>query len=75
MKKAAIQETAAIQKETSSSDDKTRRKVHFPGATNSYFTEKMNFISGLDEAIPTYQVMDNEGKVTDPSHDPKVISV
>ncbi|KAI8049037.1 thiamine diphosphate-binding protein [Syncephalis plumigaleata] len=50
----------------------SQEEVHFPGATNSYFTDKLNFISGLDEAIPTYQVMDNEGKVADPSHDPKL---
>ncbi|KAI9595992.1 thiamine diphosphate-binding protein [Syncephalis fuscata] len=63
---------AAVEEQPSSIDNKIKRKVHFPGATNSYFTEDMNFISGLDETIPTYQVMDNEGKVADPKQDPNL---
>jgi 2-oxoisovalerate dehydrogenase E1 component alpha subunit len=53
-------------------EEKIRRPVHFPGATTSYFTEEMKFLTGLNESIPTYQVMDNEGKVLDPSQDPNL---
>ncbi|RKP27177.1 2-oxoisovalerate dehydrogenase subunit alpha, mitochondrial isoform 2 precursor [Syncephalis pseudoplumigaleata] len=68
-KQAAAEATPAS---APSSEEKARRRVHFPGARNSYFTDQMDFISGLDEAIPTYQVMDNEGKVADPSQDPNL---
>ncbi|KAK9696829.1 hypothetical protein K7432_012266, partial [Basidiobolus ranarum] len=48
-----------------------RKKVPFPGASDSYFTEEMNFI-GKGEAIPTYHVMDVDGNILNPSQDPKV---
>lgn len=51
-------------------------KPRFPGAINSYYTEKMSFIDPEDgQAIPVYRVMDRNGKVFNESHDPKVSSV
>ncbi|CAI2170357.1 4373_t:CDS:2, partial [Funneliformis geosporum] len=48
-----------------------REKVNFPGATESYFTNKMQFIHSNDP-IPTYRVMDRQGKETEPLHEPQV---
>ncbi|KAG9305942.1 hypothetical protein G9A89_016595 [Geosiphon pyriformis] len=52
-------------------NNETKEKVHFPGAVNSYFTSKMQFIQSVD-AIPTYQVMDKTGQVLDPAQEPQV---
>ena len=48
-------------------------KVEFPGAPGSYFTNKLEFIHSID-AIPTYRVMDKEGKVLVPEEEPKVMT-
>ena len=46
--------------------------VHFPGAVNSKFTSKMDFIRPSTlAAIPTYRVMDSHGRVLDPERAPK----
>lgn len=48
-------------------------KPRFPGATNSCYTEKMDFVNPDDgQTIPVYRVMDRNGNVFDESHDPKV---
>ena len=48
-------------------------KPRFPGATNSCYTEKMDFVNPNDgQTIPVYRVMDRNGGVFDESHDPKV---
>lgn len=48
-------------------------KPRFPGALNSYYTEKLEFDDPDDgEAIPVYRVMDRNGKVFNEAHDPKV---
>ncbi|CAG8524097.1 2662_t:CDS:2 [Ambispora gerdemannii] len=57
--------------QSSSKDDAKGEKVPFPGATLSYFTNKMQFIQSIDP-IPTYRVMDREGKILDPSQEPQV---
>ncbi|CAG8596769.1 7947_t:CDS:2 [Ambispora leptoticha] len=54
-----------------SKDDAKGEKVHFPGATQSYFTDKMQFIQSIDP-ISTYRVMDKEGKILDPAQEPRV---
>ncbi|RHZ79465.1 hypothetical protein Glove_145g20 [Diversispora epigaea] len=46
-------------------------KVKFPGVTESYFTDKMQFIQSVNP-IPTYRVMDRQGKVLDPAQEPQV---
>ncbi|RIA79872.1 thiamine diphosphate-binding protein [Glomus cerebriforme] len=51
--------------------DKIKERVPFPGATESYFTDKMQFIHNV-EPIPTYRVMDRHGRVIDSSQDPQV---
>ncbi|CAB4489427.1 hypothetical protein RhiirA5_345994 [Rhizophagus irregularis] len=51
--------------------NKSKEKVSFPGATGSYFTNEIRFIQSIDP-IPTYRVMDRQGKITDPSQDPQV---
>lgn len=54
-------------------EDEFQDKPRFPGAENSYYTEKMSFVDPQDgETIPVYRVMDRNGKVFDESHDPKV---
>lgn len=48
-------------------------KPRFPGALNSYYTEKLEFDDPDDgRVIPVYRVMDRNGKVFDEAHDPKV---
>lgn len=48
-------------------------KPRFPGALNSYYTEKLEFDDPDDgEAIPVYRVMDRNGKVFNEAHDPKL---
>ena len=48
-------------------------KPRFPGALNSYYTEKLEFDDPDDGGvIPVYRVMDRNGKVFDEAHDPKV---
>ncbi|CAG8782017.1 14827_t:CDS:1, partial [Acaulospora colombiana] len=54
-------------------DEKTGiqgEKVDFPGAKESYFTDKMQFIQNIDP-IPTYRVMNRQGKVMNPSQEPQ----
>ena len=56
-----------------SSEHEFQDKPRFPGAANSYYTEKMDFVNPDDgEALPVYRVMDRNGKVFDETHDPKV---
>ncbi|RUP47755.1 thiamine diphosphate-binding protein [Jimgerdemannia flammicorona] len=43
-------------------NDKRGEKVHFLGATSSYFVYEMKFIQNM-EPIPTYRVMDQNGHV------------
>ena len=47
------------------------RRVSFPGATGSSYTEEMSFSRNWP-IIPTYRVLDTEGQVIVPGHDPKV---
>ncbi|CAG8438099.1 8876_t:CDS:2 [Diversispora eburnea] len=49
----------------------TEEKVKFPGVKESYFTDKMQFIQSVNP-IPTYRVMDRQGKVLDPAQEPQV---
>lgn len=51
--------------------DKRGEKVHFPGATDSYFIHEMKFIQNL-ETIPTYRVMDQNGDVKVKEDEPQV---
>jgi 2-oxoisovalerate dehydrogenase E1 component alpha subunit len=47
--------------------------VHFPGAVNSKFTSKMDFIHPSEHpAIPTYRVMDSDGVVLVPEQEPDI---
>ncbi|KAI7831894.1 thiamine diphosphate-binding protein [Kickxella alabastrina] len=48
-----------------------RKKVMFPGALDSEYTHELRFASNV-ESIPTYQVMDTDGKVLDAANDPQV---
>jgi 2-oxoisovalerate dehydrogenase E1 component alpha subunit len=48
-------------------------KVQFPGASGSSFTEKMAFQRDWP-IIPTYRVLDENGKVIDATQDPKLPS-
>ncbi|KAJ2575207.1 hypothetical protein GGH19_003185 [Coemansia sp. RSA 1807] len=48
-----------------------RKKVMFPGALNSDYSHTLEFVSNV-QSIPTYQVMDTDGKVLDSAHDPCV---
>lgn len=53
--------------------ERDQDKPRFPGALNSYYTEKLEFDDPDDgQAIPVYRVMDRNGKVFDEAHDPKV---
>jgi hypothetical protein len=47
--------------------------VSYPGALRSYFTNELEFLSGM-RPIPTYRAMDVEGIIAKPEHDPKVKS-
>lgn len=59
----------------STGDGRSEDKPRFPGALNSYYTEKLEFDDPDDgEVIPVYRVMDRNGKVIDEAHDPKVNS-
>nr|CAG8486091.1 5437_t:CDS:2 [Entrophospora candida]CAG8547292.1 8679_t:CDS:2 [Entrophospora candida] len=51
--------------------DEKGEKFHFPGTRNSYFTSKMQFIQSIDP-IPTYRVMDENGKVLASDQEPSV---
>ncbi|OZJ04980.1 hypothetical protein BZG36_01773 [Bifiguratus adelaidae] len=51
--------------------DKHGEKIRIPGATDSYFTHEMKFIQNM-EGIPTYRVMDQEGKIMVPDQEPQV---
>lgn len=48
-----------------------RKKAHFPGANESSFVTDLKFVDDKT-VIPTYRVLDIDGKVMDPGHDPKV---
>ncbi|KAJ2160872.1 hypothetical protein GGF46_001929 [Coemansia sp. RSA 552] len=48
-----------------------RKKVMFPGALNSEYSHELRFVSSV-ESIPTYQVMDTDGKVLDAANEPQV---
>ncbi|KAJ1941850.1 hypothetical protein EC988_006653, partial [Linderina pennispora] len=48
-----------------------RKKVMFPGALDSTYSHELKFVSNV-ESIPTYQVMDNDGKVLDTAHEPQM---
>ncbi|KAJ2356718.1 hypothetical protein IWW50_002789 [Coemansia erecta] len=48
-----------------------RKKVMFPGALNSEYSHDLQFVSSV-QSIPTYQVMDTDGKVLDAANDPQV---
>jgi hypothetical protein len=53
-------------------DGGTGRMAHFPGAKATY-TEKLTFLRpDLYDGIPVYRVMDREGNVIDPDHDPNL---
>ncbi|KAJ2711596.1 hypothetical protein H4R19_003171, partial [Coemansia spiralis] len=48
-----------------------RKKVMFPGALNSEYSHNLRFVSSVDP-IPTYQVMDTDGRVLDTANEPQV---
>ncbi|KAJ2082747.1 hypothetical protein H4R24_001343 [Coemansia sp. RSA 988] len=48
-----------------------RKKVMFPGALNSEYTHNLKFVSNV-QSIPTYQVMDTDGKVLDAANEPQM---
>ncbi|GFT39157.1 2-oxoisovalerate dehydrogenase subunit alpha [Trichonephila clavipes] len=46
-------------------------KPQFPGS-QSRWTEKLEFVRGdIYDGIPVYRVMNRDGNIIDPSHDPK----
>lgn len=50
-------------------------RVRFPGAVNSKFTTEMTFTRPSNiSAIPTYRVMDSDGRIVDPSRGPPDVS-
>ncbi|KAJ3083121.1 hypothetical protein HDU99_000562, partial [Rhizoclosmatium hyalinum] len=60
--------SASVSAATSLAD----KNVSFPGATfGSVYTEKMEFLSDFP-TIPTYRVLDIEGKVIVEGQDPKI---
>jgi 2-oxoisovalerate dehydrogenase E1 component alpha subunit len=46
-------------------------KVRFPGCSNSVYTEKLEFLQ-QNKIIPTYRVLDKNGKVILKDHDPQL---
>ena len=45
--------------------------MHFPGAVNSKFVSKMDFVRpSTHTAIPTYRIMDSNGVIVDPERAP-----
>ncbi|KAK5113387.1 hypothetical protein LTR62_003487 [Meristemomyces frigidus] len=53
----------------------TVRSVHFPGAVNSKFTSSLSFSrASEDDAMPTYRILDQEGRIIDQSQAPPDIS-
>lgn len=53
-----------------------KSSVHFPGAVDSKFVTKLDFIRPSTHAsIPTYRVMDSDGKVLDKERAPSDVSV
>ncbi|KAJ2880592.1 hypothetical protein IWW38_005923, partial [Coemansia aciculifera] len=55
----------------SSSHLVSRKKVMFPGALTSEYTHDLRFASSV-ESIPTYQVMDTDGRVLDAANEPQM---
>ncbi|KAJ2554816.1 hypothetical protein GGH95_005504, partial [Coemansia sp. RSA 1836] len=55
----------------SSSRSALRKKVMFPGALTSEYTHDLRFASSV-ESIPTYQVMDTDGRVLDAANEPQM---
>ncbi|KAJ2368247.1 hypothetical protein H4S01_001693 [Coemansia sp. RSA 2610] len=55
----------------STSSQLSRKKVMFPGALNSEYTHELKFASNV-QSIPTYQVMDTDGRVLDTANEPQV---
>ncbi|USW48142.1 Putative dehydrogenase, E1 component, thiamine diphosphate-binding protein [Septoria linicola] len=48
-------------------------RVHFPGAVNSRFTTALNFARATeDDAMPTFRILDQEGRVLDKSLEPEI---
>ncbi|KAK3673898.1 hypothetical protein LTR78_006100 [Recurvomyces mirabilis] len=51
------------------------REVLFPGAVNSKFTTSLRFSrASEDDAMPTYRILDQEGKIVDKDQSPPDIS-
>ncbi|KAJ2782519.1 hypothetical protein H4R18_002212 [Coemansia javaensis] len=48
-----------------------RKKVMFPGALTSEYSHELRFASSV-QPIPTYQVMDTDGRVLDAANEPQV---
>ncbi|KAJ1961696.1 hypothetical protein GGI12_003104 [Dipsacomyces acuminosporus] len=48
-----------------------RKKVMFPGALDSVYSHDLKFVSNV-ESIPTYQVMDTDGKILDSANEPQI---
>ncbi|KAI8321424.1 branched-chain alpha-keto acid dehydrogenase E1-alpha subunit [Martensiomyces pterosporus] len=48
-----------------------RKKVMFPGALDSVYSHELSFVSSV-ESIPTYQVMDTDGRVLDAANEPQM---
>jgi 2-oxoisovalerate dehydrogenase E1 component alpha subunit len=50
-------------------------RVHFPGAVNSRFTTSLNFArASEDDALPTFRILDQEGRVIQKEHEPTDLS-
>lgn len=49
--------------------------VHFPGAVNSRFTTSLHFARATeDDAMPTYRVLDQEGRIIEQGREPTDLS-
>jgi hypothetical protein len=58
-----------------SKEGRVSYRVRFPGAVNSKFTTEMTFTQPSNiSAIPTYRVMDSDGRIVDPSREPPDVS-
>lgn len=48
-------------------------RIHFPGAVDSVFTTKLEFDHPAEKpALPTYRIIDSDGKVIEPKTKPDV---
>ena len=60
---------------TSSTSAAHGSSVHFPGAVDSKFVSKMEFVRpSMHSTIPTYRVMDSNGVIVDTGKKPSDVS-